>query len=317
MNKYTTWEWWCSRRPPSCDIIEQMKSASVVLALSVLAIAAQAGVVFQDTFAVPGSQLDLSKWITEIGPTSFLGRTQLADWVTPGPGGVFVVGASGAELALNTHNPSGDSLFGTHAKTLTAFQPTASSTIALTTRMQLTSLHPGIVFATYFYGCSPGTCAASHDEIDIELVTNMLQPGTLQVQLNRYANEPLGAGNGVVVDLPPGFDPLAVHDWTIRWSLTSIEFLVDGTLLYSTTTHVPQGPMHANVIAWGPGPEWPAAYSASLQSVASANLNQRFVASLTSVTVTDSSVPEPGTSAMMLFGVVALLLRHARRTRIG
>ena len=39
-----------------------------------------------------------------------------------------------------------------------------------------------------FYGCVPAASATQHDEIDIELVTNLLQPGG-------YANEPLGAVN--------------------------------------------------------------------------------------------------------------------------
>ena len=78
--------------------------AARVTLISGVAIAAQASVLFHDNFSVPGTQLNLADWTTEFGPSSFLGRTQLADWVTPGPGGVFVVGASGAELALNTFN---------------------------------------------------------------------------------------------------------------------------------------------------------------------------------------------------------------------
>jgi hypothetical protein len=56
-------------------------------------------------------------------------------------------------------------------------------------------LQQGIVFGVYFFG-GPGHCATNHDEIDIELVTNKLQGAPYQVQLNRYANEPLGAGHG-------------------------------------------------------------------------------------------------------------------------
>jgi Glycosyl hydrolases family 16 len=109
------------------------------------------------------------------------------------------------------------------------------------------------------------------------------------VQLNTYANEPQGAGNGRLINLPAGFDALAAHDWTIRWSLTRIDYLVDGALLASTDTHVPQGPMQINVIAWGPAADWSAAYSASLQPVRSADQNQTFTAILSSAAVTPSS----------------------------
>ena len=245
---------------------------------------------FLDTFSVMGNHLDFNRWTTEIGPTSYLGRTQLADWVTPGSVGTFVVGASGAQLSLSTFNPTGFSLYGTHGKTLASFQPTANTTLSYTARLQLTSLQPGLVYGAYLYGC-PGPCETQHDEIDIELVTNLLQPGAspLQVQVNTYANEPLGAGNGALINLPAGFDPLAAHDWTIRWSLNRVDYLVDGTLLTSTNTHVPQGPLQANVIAWGPAVDWSAAYSDSLKPVSRADQNQTFTALLRSVSVTSSS----------------------------
>jgi hypothetical protein len=240
---------------------------------------------FQDTFALPASQLNPAAWTTEVGPASFLGRTQLADWVHPGSGGTFVVGAAGAELALNTFNPTGNSLFGTHGKTLELFQPTATTAIVFTARVQVASVQPGLVFGVYLFGC-PGNCATQHDEIDIELVTNRLQPGApLMVQLNWYSNEPLGAGRGGLFPLPAGFDPLAVHDWTIRWSLARIDFSVDGTLLSSVSTAVPQGPMAANIIAWGPNTDWPAAYNAALKQASSAQQNARFVAYVKSINV--------------------------------
>jgi hypothetical protein len=262
-----------------------------VALITAVAVVGHAGTLFQDNFSALGTQLNLAAWTTEIGPSSFLGRTQLADWVTPGGVGHFVVGTDGAHLALNTFNPTdpaGSTFYGTQAETLMSFLPSANTAIVFTTRLQLTSLQPGIVYGMYFYGCVPAACATNHDEIDIELVTNLLQPGAspLQVQLNRYANEPLGAGNGVLVNLPAGFNPLAPHDWTIRWSLTRIDYLVDGVLLFSTTTHVPQGFMQVNEDAWAPASDWSTAYSPLLQPASSAAQNQSFVALLTSVSVT-------------------------------
>jgi beta-glucanase (GH16 family) len=202
-----------------------------------------------------------------------------------GAGGAqFVVGSNGAELVLDTYNPTnlpGDSvLFGTHAKSLLTFQPTATSTVVLTARIQLTQnavQQPGLVVAAYFYGCS-GACNTHHDEIDIEIVTKRLQGQPLQVQLNRYANEGLGAGHGRFVSLPAGFDITQPHDWTIRWSRSRIDYLVDGVLLGTETTFVPQGQMHADVIVWGPSAGWPDAYDASLQPVTNPASNRRFEA---------------------------------------
>jgi uncharacterized delta-60 repeat protein len=251
------------------------------------------GAAFHDDFTAIGTKLDLTKWTTEFGYPSFLGRTQLADWVTPGGVGQFISGTNGAELALNTYNPTNDpsyppSLYGTHGKTIAAFQPTGTSTVVLTITMQLAESavrQRGLVFGLYFFGC-PGNCSTHHDQIDIELVTNRLQGGPLQVQLNRYANEPLGAGHGGFVNLPPGFDPLAMHEWTIRWSLSTIEYRVDGVLLAAETNFVPQGPMHVNMIAWGPGSDWTNAYDASLQTETNSAQNHRLSAYVRLVEVT-------------------------------
>jgi virginiamycin B lyase len=253
-------------------------------------------ILFSDSFTVYGARLDLTKWTTELGPSSYLGRTQLADWVTSGGVGQFLVDSTGAQLALNTFNPTGSSMYGTQAETLRLFQPGMDSTINLTVRMRLTSLQPGLVYGVYFYGCADkATCATNHDEVDIELLTNLLQPGRrLSVQLNSFAAEPLGAGNGDIVNLPAGFDPLAVHDWTIHWSLQKLDYLVDGILLESRTAHVPAGPMQANLIAWAPDTTWPQAYSGVLQQASSPTQNQRFTAVVNAVTVTESGSSASG-----------------------
>lgn len=229
-----------------------------------------------------------------------------------------MVSGGQANLTLNTFNPTGFSLFGTHGKTLTSFQPAGGGVIEFTTRLQLPAapIQKGIVWGMYLYGCTAGPCASNHDEIDIELVTNALQGSPLQVQLNRYANEPLGAGHGVMANLPGGFNLAIAHDWTIRWSLTQIDFLVDGQLLFSTNTFVPQGAMQANIIAWGPGTEWPAAYDASLQPVNSAGSNQAFTALVDQVTVTDG-VPEPPTFGLAGIVLLFFLGRNRLLTRRG
>src|ERR1044071_9119430 len=81
-------------------------AAKHIALLAVVAAVAEGTALFQDKFSTPGTRLNLSAWTTEVGCTSFLGRTQLADWITPGGAGQFVVGPSGAQLTLNTFNPT-------------------------------------------------------------------------------------------------------------------------------------------------------------------------------------------------------------------
>jgi hypothetical protein len=273
-----------------------------------LGLSAQAAELFRDDFTAAGNQPDLAKWTTEFGAPSYLGRTQLRDWVSGPSPASFSVSAGQAHLNLDTFNPTGFSLYGTHAKTLQSFLPTQASDIVLTARMQLTTLQPGLVFGIYFYGCTGGPCATLHDELDIELFTNYLQPGsTPRVQLNRYAAEPLGAGHGPVVNLPAGFDALAAHEWTIRWGTGGVSYSLDGSTLFSATNFVPHGAMQANIIAWAPSAsDLVAAYSAALQPVNSAGANQTFGALVDWVTV--QAVPEPASGLSMALGLVLLAL---------
>src|ERR1044071_15515 len=245
-----------------------------------------AQVVFSDQFDVSGGRLDRSIWTTEFGPSSFLGRTQLRDWVSDAGVGRFPVSGGNAFLSLDTFNPTGFSLYGSHAKSFMSFQPNASTDFELAVRMRLTSVQPGIVYGIYFYGYNPPSCA-THDELDIEVVTNFFKPGSpFRVQLNRYASEPFGAGHGPIVNLPANFDPLAFHEWKIRWGMSKVTYLLDGAEIFSATSFIPQGPMQANIIAWGPAPEWPDAYDPSLQPVNNPGANQTFTALVDYLTVT-------------------------------
>ena len=249
---------------------------------------------FSDEFSTAGDRLDRSVWTTEIGVGSFLGRTQLRDWINESGVGRFIVANGNAQLALDTFNPTGFSLYGTHAKTRMSFQPSPATDVVLAVRMRLATLQGGIVFGVYFYRCG-ASCSNDHDEADIEVVTNYLQSGAspLKVQLNRYTAEPLGAGHGPIVNLPGGFDPLAYHEWKIRWGTSRLTYYVDNVELFSTTTFVPQRPMHADMIAWGPASDWSAAYDASLQPTNNQNANQSFYALVDYFTVKTVPVGTP------------------------
>jgi hypothetical protein len=252
---------------------------------------------FYDGFDVSGNKLDTTKWTTECAAASYFQGTQLRDWLkdpTDSTFGPFVVSDGFAQLALDTYNKTGFSFYGTNGKTLKTFQPTPTTDYLLSIRMRLGSVRGGIVYGAYFYGCDPCPCTI-HDELDIEVVTNYLQPGAspLRVSLNHYAAEPQGVGHPMIANLPEGFDPLALHEWRIRWGLNSVTYFVDDIDLFSTTTFVPQGLMAADMIAWAPDSSWPDAFDASLQPVMAASGNQHFVAQVDYVSV----VPIPSSSA--------------------
>jgi len=276
---------------------------------------AEAAVLFEDRFEHPGDHPNLLAWTTEFGDASFLGRTQLADWVTAGGVGRFSVDVEGARLTVTTYNPTGLSFYGTHAKTLTSFSPTATTAIEFTALLRLTSLPPGVVVAMYLYGCAPSECATRHDEIDLEIIGNLVAPSasTPAVHLNTYRQEPLGAGHPVLAGVA-GLDVLTEHAWTIRWSLDSVTYLVDGEVIHTSTEHVPQGAMQASLIAWAPASDWSTAYSPLVQPTPLAAEAQSFGAVVRSVRVSEvPAVPEPTTWAMLTTGLL-LVLGMRRRT---
>ena len=225
--------------------------------------AAQPAVLLQENFSTPGTHLDYSKWTTPTGAASYFGRTQLANW-TPGGGGQFVVAPDGAHLVLSTFNPTGFSLYGTQAQSLATFQPTANSVVEFSTRLQLTSLQPGLVFGLFLYG-GPGNCTTNHDEIDIELVTNVLQGRSpLQVQLNRYANERAGSGQRCPGQSPQRFrSPRRSH---LDHPLVSYSDRIPGRQRSSWHRHHsrPAGPHAGGRQRLGTGVDWLPAYSPAL-----------------------------------------------------
>ena len=81
-----------------------------------------------------------------------------------------------------------------------------------------------------------------------------------------YGNEPPGAGH-------PEFDPISssltdFHTYRVEWYPTLVRWFVDGQLVRQTYRSRPAGSMQLHLNVWAPGPEWAAAYSATLQPAA-------------------------------------------------
>jgi beta-glucanase (GH16 family) len=164
----------------------------------------------------------------------------------------------------------------------------------------------------YLYGSGNSN---TDDEIDIELVTNNMQAGQpMSVELNRYSAGSQDSGDGGLVALPTGFNPLALNTWTIVWNPDYIDYYVDGYLLQQVTTRIPTGPMSANLSAWAPNSNWNVAYNPSLQPSTTLAGNQAFNAYVTNVTVSSSETPEPTTWVLMFTGLAAMVWARKRQT---
>src|SRR5436190_914710 len=78
------------------------KALRLLIVVFMTASAVFAGNPYVDEFSVPGNRLDLTSWTTEFGSPSYLGRTQLRDWVNGsniGPALNIYVGFVGSALS--------------------------------------------------------------------------------------------------------------------------------------------------------------------------------------------------------------------------
>ena len=194
-----------------------------------------------------------------------------------------------ASIIVESYNPTGFSFYGTDLISNQSFAVGEWLDVAVRAKMDAPEA-AGVVGGIFLYSLKPGS-STLHDEIDFELLGN--QPG--QVQTNVYADEPLGVGHPVFAPYASG-SATDYHVYEMKWQPSQVSWYVDGQLVRVDTDHVPSGPMYLHLNMWVPAADWAAAYSATIQPVASANLNQAFSMSVDSVTVTAPDTIPPTTS---------------------
>jgi len=237
-----------------------------------------------DDFEVASPDVDRSVWTTPTGAAAFFGRTAIRNPLSvAGDGGKVPVADGVAHLLLSTCNPTarvpGDSFWGSEIDSIQTFA-IGGSIPGLQFEARVASplgKPPGIVTSLFGYRLIDAQ-STNHDEVDWEFASNLYQPGVdpPQALINHYADEPLGAGHGVALELPTGFDFTSFHTYGFRLFPGRIEWLVDGLVRYSSTSAVPTGPMGVNLNVWAPAPEFGIAYSAALQPVPHAQANVDF-----------------------------------------
>jgi beta-glucanase (GH16 family) len=168
----------------------------------------------------------------------------------------------------------------------------------------------GIVTSLFGFGLTRGPSLAYKDEVDLEFLSNRYQRDVVppEVLLNRYVDEPPGPGLPLFVAVP-GVELTDFNVFRIRWFSDRIEWYVNDELVQSVFSHIPSDPMGVRLNIWAPGPEWPDAYSAELQPVASASESTNYVYEVDWVRV--SEVPLP--PAIWLMGPAAFVLWGLRR----
>jgi len=108
-----------------------------------------------------------------------------------------------------------------------------------------------------------------------------------------------------------GFDSTEFNDYRLEVSTTSIDFFLNDQLIRSDTTDLAIEPQDFRLNINAPDSPFGIAFSAALQPTADQALNEVFIFEVDSLVNTEStSVPEPGSGAIMLLSGLAFLFRR-------
>ena len=229
--------------------------------------------------AHPGGVIDVTTYRVPFGGTTgddFVGRTNFRFALPLDNQTTAATGSTDGKVAvltLDTYNPdaAGASFLGTDVISKRNFA--VGGGLRMTTRMRVQSGAPGgLVAAPFLYDVqreSPlGTLV--RDEIDHEILTNYAQSAAPDNTLTNVWDDGnfASAGAPVTITNSAGFDVTQFHDYRTDWTPTSVRYYIDGTLVRTESTVVPDDPMRAHINFWAPDNTFAAAYNAGLTPAA-------------------------------------------------
>ncbi|MBX3537308.1 MAG: family 16 glycosylhydrolase [Chelatococcus sp.] len=234
-------------------------------------------IIFSDDFngsgPVDSSKWDYNHWQANDNP-AFYNGTNVRQSLPVMSDGVM-------RLRLDTyHDGNRDypqyapSFLGNEAISLRTFS-LDNGPFAFEARMKSDQTQPGIVVG-FFTFAGP---RASHDEIDWELMSTRYNVA----QTNPYHNEDLSEGHPKDHDLPGGQG--VYHDYRIEWYKGLVIWKIDGTVVRTETSIVPEKPMNLHFNIWGAPSGWTGVGDPSLTATRDPNQNRTFYASVDSVKV--------------------------------
>ena len=199
-------------------------------------------------------------------------------------------GTTFASLIMDTYNPQspGSKVLGTEIWSQQKFD--VGNGIEFEARVRALDVTPGQIcsYFTYDGGRSKGKWVS--DEIDIEIVTTKPQYEVLFTSWNDWVDGSNNYGDGIhhlgeYLSIP-GYN---YQDWNVykfRWYTDRVEWYVNGNLVNTHTSPVPDRatPIRANF--WAAGSEWAEAYDSSLQPTANPASNVRYYYDIDYIKVT-------------------------------
>ncbi len=248
--------------------METGRAAAAVLCLAIFlacsfsaAASAETVVLLRDDF--DGSALDTTKWFVPTGDGTFFGRTQIRPPSVP-----LTVADGRIRLQLDTYNPCPmppcDSFLGSEFRSVDSYEVELG--LEFEARVRLVAPLPGgLVGAVFSFVFLPPD---RRDEIDFELLSNDLVASEERVFTNVFENDDFSQPGAKAFAPVAGLDLSAFNTYTVRWLPDRVEWFVNGALVRTETTTVPDDPMNVRLNFWAPNMFFVEAYDASLQPAA-------------------------------------------------
>jgi beta-glucanase (GH16 family) len=233
-------------------------------------------VILRDDFN--GSSLDATKW--SLG-TWKLGRTQL--------GNAPVVTGGYARLKFDTFNPgdSGRSFRGTEIYSKLTFdrETGGGSGIEIEASVRVNAMPGGLVTSLFTYVSREEGTVVLSDEIDFEFLSKQIASSTtsdpvLATTWNDWNNsteiytDPNTYSSQSII--LPGLKLDVFNKIVIRWLTDRVEWLVNGVLIRTAMTAVPDARTNVRLNFWAPASGWTDAYSNKLVPAKNARQNQTY-----------------------------------------
>ncbi|MCW5735641.1 MAG: family 16 glycosylhydrolase [Enhydrobacter sp.] len=205
---------------------------------------------------------------------AFLGQTFIRQELPDAANGM-------ARIRMDTWNAEwkdGKSFYGSEAITKGAWDAQSTGGVGFEARMKFEGTQGGMIAGMFFYQQftyppGPGNRRVPHNELDWEILTSQLRESSKnKISTNVFTHE--AAGNSEK-DYPISypvtqikkFSPNDWHTYRIEWLPTKVIWLIDGKVIRTETTHLPQAnvkqQLHLNLWGtpafpplgpWGPSP---------------------------------------------------------------
>jgi hypothetical protein len=257
----------------SPSILKRLRTVSALALACVSALVASAAparaqeVIWEDDFPAAAG-VDAGKWVISENSSS-IHRTRFG----AAPQLVSEGGTSFARMRLQTYNPNAPGQAFLGAEIWSRQEWDMGPGMEWEARVRGTNVPRGICYAFFTYKRRDFAIDDDQEEIDFEFISNFIkdpnQSGTIWTNIWNGTRTSSAAKVNT-----PDLDQTQWQTYTIRWTNTGVQWLVNGNVIRTETNIVPDDQMAVCFNIWAPNSSWSEVYSNTLNPTSNANSNE-------------------------------------------